>query len=153
MSSTPEAGSLWFVDTNVLLYTLDTASPGKQAAAVRWRDALWISRTGRLSWQVLNEFYANVTTKLVLAPATARTIVESYAAWPVTGFSLELLRRAWYWMDHARISYWDALILASAERAGCQCLLTEDFQHGRQYGTVRAIDPFRSEPTGFFSAA
>jgi predicted nucleic acid-binding protein len=139
------------VDTNVLLYTVDAANPGKQDAALRWRDALWSSRAGRLSWQVLNEFYANATTKLVMPPAIARTMVESYAAWPVIGFSLELLRRAWHWVDHAHLPYWDALILASAERAGCQWLLTEDFQDGRKYGSVRVVNPFRTEPNGLLS--
>jgi predicted nucleic acid-binding protein len=143
---------LWFVDTNVLLYTLDNANPTKHVAALRWRDALWENQAGCLSWQVLNEFYANATGKLATPAAVARSIVRSYATWPVTGFGIDLLERAWHWTDDAGIPYWDALILASAERAGCQWLLTEDFQHGRKYGTVRVVNPFRTEPDGLFNA-
>jgi predicted nucleic acid-binding protein len=151
MSST-SAANLWFVDTNVLLYTLDSANPAKQAAALRWRDALWENRSGCISWQVLNEFYANATAKM-RAPATVtRTMVEAYAQWPVAGFSLLLVQRAWHWSDHAGIAYWDALILASAERSGCRWLLSEDFQDGRKYGSVEAVNPFRTEPNGFFGS-
>ena len=141
-------GDPWFVDTNVLLYTLDKTDPSKHAIALRWRDALWEKRAGRLSWQVLNEFYANATRRLRAPAAIARAVVEAYAQWPVSEFSLPSLQRAWHWMETAGISYWDALILAAAERAGCRSLLSEDFQHGRKYGSVQVIDPFRTEPDG-----
>jgi predicted nucleic acid-binding protein len=137
------------VDTNVLLYTLDAANPSKQAAALKWRDFLWEQQAGCLSWQVLNEFYTNATGKIGTPPSVARTIVESYSQWPVSPFSLALLRRAWHWTDHAQINYWDALILASAERSGCRWLLSEDFQDGRKYGQVQVVNPFRTEPNEF----
>ena len=150
MSSTSATANLWFVDTNVLLYTLDTANPSKQAAALKWRDFLWERQAGCLSWQVLNEFYANAASKTGAPPAVARAIVESYSLWPVSTFSLGLLRRAWHWTDSAQLNYWDALILASAERSGCRWLLSEDFQDGRKYGAVQAVNPFRTEPNGLF---
>jgi len=135
-----------FVDTNVLLYALDAADSAKHATALRWRDALWQTGAGRLSWQVLNEFYVNATRKLRAPAPVARAVVASYARWPVTDFSLQLIERAWYWADHAEISHWDALILAAAERSGCRWLLSEDFSHGRKYGTVQVVNPFRAEP-------
>jgi len=138
------------VDTNVLLYTLDTANPSKQAAALKWRDFLWEHRAGCLSWQVLNEFYANAIAKIGAPPAAARGIVEAYAQWPVSPFSVTLLRRAWHWTDVAHINYWDAVILAAAERSGCRWLLSEDFPDGRKYGPVQAVNPFRTEPNEAF---
>jgi predicted nucleic acid-binding protein len=60
--------------------------------------------------------------------------------------SLMLTRRAWHWTDEAQVSYWDRLILAAAERAGCKRLLSEDFQSGRLYGSVRVVNPFRERP-------
>lgn len=145
------AANPFFVDTNLLLYTLDTANPRKQTAALLWRDALWKHQAGRLSWQVLNEFYANAS-KLGVPAALARSIVESYAEWRPLGSSLALVQRAWHWLDHAGVSYWDALILAAAEHAGCEWLLTEDFQEGRKYGRIRVLNPFRTEPERFFPA-
>ena len=147
------ADRLCFVDTNLLLYSLDSGNPAKQAAALRWRDALWERRAGHLSWQVLNEFYVNATGKMGAPAAIARQMVELYAEWQAVEFSLTLLQRAWHWTDHAGVTYWDALILAAAERAGCRWILSENFQHERKYGPMQVIDPFRVEPRGFFVAS
>ena len=53
-----------FVDTNVLVYARDAASPEKQGRAAAWIRTLWQSRAGRLSVQILQEYYAVVTRKL-----------------------------------------------------------------------------------------
>jgi predicted nucleic acid-binding protein len=144
------AGNLVFVDTNVLLYDVDGRDTRKQVAARRWLDSLWQQGTARLSWQVLNEFYANATNKIALPPTAIRRLVETYVQWKPGRFNLPLLERAWYWMDRAHVSYWDALILAAAERSGCRWLLSEDFTHGRKYGAVEIVNPFLTEPNGLF---
>jgi hypothetical protein len=56
--------ALFFVDSNVLIYRYDAAAPAKQSRANLWMDYLWHSRRGRLSIQVLQEFYVNVTQKV-----------------------------------------------------------------------------------------
>lgn len=139
-----------FVDTNVLPYTLDMASPERSASASRWMDFLWTSGRGRLSWQVLNGFYENAVRKLKAPQRTARSVVETLKDWNIAEFNPPLVRRAWRWVDTAGVSYWDALILAAAEDRGCAWLLSEDFQHGRSYGSVRVIDPFQTDPDTLF---
>ena len=62
--------------------------------------------------------------------------------------SFSVVERGWYWMDHAQLSYWDSIILASAERLGCSMLLSEDFQTGRSFDGVRVISPFDDSPEG-----
>jgi predicted nucleic acid-binding protein len=54
----------WFVDTNVLVYARDASEGAKQVSAQRWLEYLWRSRRGRLSHQVLDEYYVLVTEKL-----------------------------------------------------------------------------------------
>jgi predicted nucleic acid-binding protein len=61
----------------------------------------------------------------------------------------EVTVRARCWMDRAQVSYWDGLILASAEQAGCKYLLSEDFQAGRTYGEVTVVNPFQQSPAEF----
>jgi predicted nucleic acid-binding protein len=139
-------GTSYFVDTNVLLYSLDARDPQKQSQAAAWMDCLWASGAGRLSWQVLNEFYANAVRKLGTAHGDARSVVSLLSKWRPGGVSFELVERAWHWMDKAQLTYWDAMILASAERQGCSVLLSEDFQTGRSYGAIRAVNPFLEEP-------
>ncbi len=53
-----------FVDTNVFVYARDSGQTSKQPIARHWLDHLWMSGTGRLSVQVLNEYYVTVTRKL-----------------------------------------------------------------------------------------
>ena len=140
------AGERVFVDTNVLLYSLDTADPAKRSASRRWMTALWESGAGRLSWQVLNEFYANAVRKFGADAFRARASVEAFATWQPVEQSLLLVQRAWHWADAAQTPYWDGLIVAAAERAECQWLLSEDFPVGQKFGTVVVINPFQVQP-------
>jgi predicted nucleic acid-binding protein len=144
------ADSLVFIDTNVLLYRYDTLDASKQRSAGLWLDVLWDRGVGRLSWQVLNEFYANATGKIGAPAAIIRPAVETYAEWKPAEFTIEQMQRAWHWRDQVGLSYWDGLILAAAEHLGCRWLLSEDFQHGRQYGSVQVVNPFRVDPSEFF---
>jgi predicted nucleic acid-binding protein len=145
------ARNLVFVDTNVLLYELDGSDPTKQLTCRRWLEALWQEGAARVSWQVLNEFYVNATRKTGASAATSRRLVETYVQWKPADFSLPLIERAWYWADRAGIPYWDALILAAAERSGCRWLLSEDFSHGRKYGSVQVVNPFSGDPDKFLA--
>lgn len=72
-----------FVDTNVLVYSRDASEPQKQEQAMAWMAHLWGTRQGRLSFQVLQEFYVTVTHKLKpgLDPESARNDVRSLLAW------------------------------------------------------------------------
>jgi len=112
-------------------------------------EALWISGTGRLSWQVLQEFYWNAVKKMRLAPGTAREIVEDLGHWRPVDTSLGLVQQAWAWMDAGQLSYWDALILAAALRSGAAYLLSEDFQADRRYGDIQVLNPFDRSPVEF----
>lgn len=136
----------FFVDTNVLLYSLDTADSRKQEAAQMWMNVLWEQAVGRLSGQVLHEFYVNADRKLRTPPKKARATVEALALWEPVDSSVVLVRRAWFWIGEARLSYWDSLIVAAAEHSGCAALLSEDFQEGQLLGSMKVINPFRTNP-------
>ena len=79
MSSTID---LFFVDTNLPVYFHDAGAPDKQGVAARWMDRLWEERSGRLSYQVLGEYYVTVTQKLKpgLSTETARRSVRALEA-------------------------------------------------------------------------
>ena len=136
----------FFVDTNVLLYSLDGVNRDKQRRASEWISFLWSTGSGVLSWQVLHEFYANATRKLGLETEIARTQVRRFQSWEPLDTSFALVERAWYWLDSAGLSYWDGLILAAAERSGARYLLSEDFQANRQFHDVRIVNPFHLSP-------
>lgn len=135
-----------FVDTNVFVYAVDRADAEKQRAARLWRAELWKSRRGRVSFQVLQEFFAKVTQKWPAAREEARAEVRDLLAWRPVQLDAAILDEGWKIQDNYRISFWDALIVAAAKTAECRYLLTEDLQAGQNMGGVIVINPFLSKP-------
>jgi len=137
-----------FVDTNVLVYQLDSREPGKQAQAAAWLEHLWATHAGRISFQVLAELYVTLTRKLVpgLEEATARQVVRALWAWQPVRVDEKVLASAWAAQDRFGLSWWDGLIVAAARVADCSYLLTEDLQHGQDLDGLRVMNPFRVSP-------
>ncbi len=142
-----------FVDTNVLLYALDRADPKKQAAAGEWRAQLWRSRAGRISYQVLQEFYANVRRKWPAATDAARAEVRDLLAWRPVATDAGLLERGWRIQDRYGLSFWDAMIVAAAKTSSCRYLLTEDLQPEQNLDGVIVLNPFTNDPDSFVASA
>lgn len=137
-----------FVDTNVLVYARDAGERRKQPRAHDWLTHLWVTHEGRLSFQVLEEFYAVVTRKLRpgMPAIDARADVAEFLAWRPAVIDDVLLIGAWDIEEQASVSFWDALILSAARAQECTALLTEDLQDGQEIGGVTVIDPFSHEP-------
>ncbi len=137
-----------FVDTNVLVYAIDTGAGQKRTQALGWMQHLWESRRGRLSIQVLNEYYAVATRKLKPGrpAAEARGDVRTLLAWRPLPIDQLMVEGAWSVEDRFGFSFWDALIVAAAQTADCRYLLSEDFQHGQQVERLEVVNPFQSRP-------
>jgi predicted nucleic acid-binding protein len=114
---------------------------------------LWSNRTGKLSYQVLQEFYITVTAKLQpgLDPENARKDVRSLLAWQPIVVNEGVLENAWLVQDSYQISWWDALVVSAAQLADCRYLLTEDLQENQKFGSLQVINPFHVEPTSLTS--
>lgn len=140
-----------FVDTNVLINALDYADPRKQKVARAWRAELWKSRRGRISFQVLQEFFVNVTKTSLSSKEDARAEVRDLMAWGPVALDAFTLERGWKIQDRYKLSFWDALIVAAAIRASCSYLLTEDLQEGQDIDGVVVVNPFRSDPDAVLS--
>jgi predicted nucleic acid-binding protein len=135
-----------FVDTSVLVYAHDADSADKHAVARALLTGLWESRSGSLSTQVLQEFYAVVTRKFKpdMRPAKARAIVAAYGEWCDVATEPQLIVAAsWLEEGHA-LAFWDALIIEGAIRAGAERLVSEDLQGGRRFGAFTIENPFRA---------
>ena len=133
-----------FLDTNILLYAYDLDAPAKRAVALELVEAGW-DRLGEtaISVQVLQEFHVNLSRRGVeLAEASA--IVRDFAAWPVVETTLDVFQAALKEQSRWKISFWDASILAAARTSGAAELLTEDLNHGQDYGGVKVRNPFRA---------
>ena len=135
-----------FVDSNIFLYAVDDADPRKQQTARAWRAELWKSRLGRVSFQVLNEFYVNAVRLKPAARDEARAEVRDLLAWNPVVVGAGVIERGWKLQDRYRLSYWDSLIVAAAKTASCGFLLTEDLQEGQKLDGIEVVNPFLREP-------
>lgn len=135
-----------FVDSNVFLYALDEADPNKQRAARKWTSALWRNHYGRVSFQVLSEFYVNALRLRPAARDEARAEVRDLLTWNPVVNDAALLELGWKIQDRHRLSYWDALIVAAAKAASCRYLLTEDLQSGHKLDGIEVVNPFLRDP-------
>jgi predicted nucleic acid-binding protein len=136
-----------FVDTNILVYAHDRDAGPKRERAAQALNLLWDERLGRLSVLVLQEFYVTVTKKQSTssARASAREIVSMYAPWVQHPTTPETVLRATELAELAQVSFWDALILASAEQAGATQLYSEDLNSGQTIAGVKIVNPLVTE--------
>jgi predicted nucleic acid-binding protein len=133
-----------FVDTNVLVYAHDADAGSKRDRAEKLLRELWDSGVGRLSVQVLQEFYVNATRKLAtpLAQASAREVVSSYGTWVREATTADTVTRAIDVSAVAQISFWDALIVAAAEQVDATQICSEDLNDGQAIAGIRIVNPF-----------
>lgn len=136
------------VDTNVFVYSEDSANPAKQQLARKWLRELWFRHSGRTSSQVLNEFYVTATRKLrpAMSAGDARAEVRRYQRWNPWLCDHATVENAWAVESRFQLSWWDALVVASAQQQGCTYLLTEVLQHEQQIDGVRILNPFLVGP-------
>ena len=137
-----------FVDTNVLVYARDRSEADKQRRAAEWMGSLWETGLGRLSYQVIQEYYDTLTTKLDPPRSTedAREDVTALGAWSPVGIDHRTIEGAWDVQDRYGYSWWDSLIVAAALQSGSRYLLTEDLRTGQVIGRLTIISPFAQEP-------
>ena len=133
-----------FVDTNILIYAHDLDAGQRNALSADILRDLWENRVGIISTQVLQEFYVNVTRKIEnpLPKSKARGIIESYLAWPVELNDAKTVLAASEIEERHMLSFWDALIVASARNADAEKILTEDLNHGQQIEGILIENPF-----------
>ncbi len=137
-------GDSVFIDTNVLVYAYDAKAGRKHEIARDLLIEFWSKGGAALSIQVLQEFYVTVTRKITrpIEPRLAREIVEDLLTWNVVVVDGASVLAAIDLQGQEKISFWDALIVTAAERAGTNVLLSEDLAHGRVFGDVTVRNPF-----------
>lgn len=141
--------ALEFIDTNVLLYAYDREAGPRHERAAALVGELGAQRKGAISVQVLQEFYVNVTRKITrpLDHDTAVARLRVLARWPLhaprgtdVAVAAELARTQ-------QLSFWDAMILRSADVLACSTLWSEDMSDGQRVAGVTIRNPFGGSPT------
>ena len=132
-----------FLDTNVLAYSVDNRDVAKQKVAKSIILAARSSADFVMSAQVLNEFSNVAIRKLGKTRAEVMGFVKLYKTIRTLPINPEWTVAALEIMDRYGIQFYDALIVAAAESAGCDEIMTEDLNDGQIYGSVKAVNPFK----------
>jgi predicted nucleic acid-binding protein len=131
-----------FLDTNVLLYLYGGDVAKRARARELVRD---YSRDGSImvSTQVVQEFYAAGSRKLGMPRRELREATAALLDLPLVVVGPSHILAAIEAEGRYQISFWDALILTTAESGGATVVFTEDLNDGQQYGAVKVRNPFR----------
>ena len=135
----------FFVDTNILVYVYDRRDPDRRDSAIALLRALAHTQAVAVSTQILGEFFWTVTRRIPdpLSPAEAAAVVSRHArTWQVLDLTWATVQEALRGATDHQLSYWDALIWATARLAGIPVVMSEDFQDDREIEGVRFQNPF-----------
>lgn len=135
----------FFLDTNIFVYCFDATAPVKARKAVELIRQALTSGRGIISYQVAQEFL-NVALRRFARPMTTheaeeylttvlRPLLAVHSSPAIYSAALRLA-------DRANLSWYDSLIVASAQEGQCDVLYSEDLQHGRKLGSLEIRNPF-----------
>ena len=134
-----------FFDTNILVYSVDENDFQKKEIASRLLTDASISRTGIISTQSLQEFYNVAVKKLKLSKQIAKEYVELFSSQlTVRQVTVPLILNAIDISIKNKLSFWDSLILSSANDNGCIIVYSEDLNNGQIVGGTKILNPFTS---------
>ena len=133
------------LDTNILVYAVDRDGDERHD-----RSRILLGRAARcdcvLTVQALAEFFHATTRKSLLPFTGASGFVRDWLeVFHVVSAGAETIVEAMDAVEEHRLSFWDAMLWATARQSGCSAILTEDMQDGRRLGGVEFINPFTAE--------
>ena len=136
-----------FFDTNILVYAHDQRDPAKRKLALDLYANAIARGTVVVSAQVLGEFFNTVTRRIPnpISVEEAGEVISLFSMLTVVALDLALVQRAVFTCRRYEVSYWDALIIAAADRAGCARIISEDLNPGQSYHGVVVVNPFLSD--------
>jgi len=136
-----------FLDTNILVYAYEMADPRKRNVAQRMMRCA-LAGEMVISSQVLAELSNALLYRLSprMPPDQVTTVLDALAPVRVIQNDREMTRRAVEAHSDYRVHFYDGLIIAAAERAGCERIWSEDLSSRQKYFGITVMDPFRADP-------
>lgn len=131
-----------FVDTNILVYSVDKGAGEKLGVARDFLNQLRANGRVCISSQVVCEFVNVLLVKLQVSHGGISHLLRSFDSDTLITISTDLISDAVTLSAIAKINFWDALIVESAASAGCSTLYTEDLNHGQVIRGVKVVNPF-----------
>ena len=134
-----------FIDTNILVYTLDQKNIEKRDMARKILKKVVESHQPVVSTQVIKEFYVVASNKLKADPIVVKNIIHNFHNMEIVNNDLDLIEQAIDISILSQLSFWDSLIIAAAEKANCEYVLSEDLNSGQNYRGIKLLNPFIKE--------
>lgn len=132
-----------FIDTNILIYSMDKHNRQKRDKCRVLLKKLTDHFKGVISTQVMQEFYVAGTKKLYGDPLYVKNILNSFEHFEIVNINPEIIKEAIDCSILNRISFWDSLIITSAEYSKCEQIWTEDLNDGQIIRGVRIFNPIK----------
>jgi predicted nucleic acid-binding protein len=133
-----------FLDTNILVYTVDRNDKKKLSQARKLLENVIANDKPVISTQVLQEFYSATTTKLKLDKIIAKNIIHNFRNMEIVQVDLGIIEQGIDISLLSQISFWDSLIIAAAEHANCEMIYTEDLNDTQTIRGIKIVNPFKS---------
>jgi predicted nucleic acid-binding protein len=130
-----------FIDTNILVYAIDSFDLEKQKRCRSLLKNLGSEVRGVISTQVMQEFYVTATKKLGADPIVVKDLLKAFERFDTVIVTPDIIKDAADCSILNRLSLWDALIVVSAESARCEKIWTEDLNAGQVIRGVRIENP------------
>ncbi len=131
-----------FIDSNILVYSLDKNSKEKQKIVRETLNDIEEKDAPVISTQVLQEVYNITTTKLKMEKLYVKNILNNYKKMEIVQVDFDIIQQGIDISILSKISFWDGLIIAAAASANCGSVLSEDMNHGQIIRGVRVVNPF-----------
>jgi predicted nucleic acid-binding protein len=138
-------GSRFVIDTNIFVYSFDQTAPAKARVASRIIRKALTTQKGVIGFQVVQEFlkaalrhfarFMNTSDAEQYFAVTLRPLLAIHS-------SPALYLEALHLQSRYQLSWYDSMIVAAAEQAQCEVLLSEDLQNGQRFGGLRIENPF-----------
>ena len=135
-------GDKIFIDTNILVYSLDQHDQTKMEKARSILRNIRETYSGVISTQVMQEFYVAATKKMKADPVVMKGVLTRFSNFEVISITPDLIFSAIDCSILNRLSFWDALIIAAAASANCKEVWTEDLNHDQVILGARINNPF-----------
>ena len=134
-----------FFDTNVLVYAAVRQDERKSATAQELiRHALEVNHDGVISVQVVTEFINVMLNRFKMSANAVDEWVSQFYPLLATEVTMDAVRNAMCIKEEYGIQYYDALIIATAEKLGCTEIVSEDLNDGQLYHGMAVVNPFKS---------
>jgi predicted nucleic acid-binding protein len=133
-----------FIDTNILVSAYDASAGEKHKKALEIMENLWDSGNGIISFQVLQEFFVNVTKKISkpLNVIATKEIVKDLLKWKTVIINGEIILEAIDIHIQQKLSFWNSMIIVSAIGGGADTILSEDLSDKQVIKGITIKNPF-----------